>query len=357
MAIVLYSGLPGAGKSYSVVEYVLLPALKQGRAVYTNIKLNIVELAQAGINPLLLPLPAPGESHGWESIAPGAVVVIDEAWAYWASGTKASAIAEPEKQFFAMHRHKQDAKGRSQSVVLVTQNPDQLAAYVRGLVDKHFRAQKLDVVGAANRFRLDIYNGCTDREKDLVRSVQGKYKSEVYKFYQSHTFAQTSDVTDVDEKSIDQRASVWKNPLVLFGVPVGALAVVAGGFLGVSQLAAIGGEPETPELSTTPNEQNVSHLPHLVHQVAEPVDQVGVSPVEVVPQVSKTWRLVAEMVGDDKSFMVAAGRGGLRHIDPGDCETRTAGETWCLLEGEYVTTFSGPQSQQTFATAPVEQQG
>jgi zona occludens toxin len=357
MAIVLYSGLPGAGKSYSVVEYVLLPALKQGRAVYTNIKLNIVELAQEGINPLLLPLPAPGESHGWETLAPGAVVVIDEAWQYWSSGTKASAIPEPEKQFFAMHRHKQDAKGRSQSVVLVTQNPEQLASYVRGLVDKHFRAHKLDAVGAANRFRLDIYNGCTDREKDLVRSVQGKYKKEVYKFYTSHTFAQVTDVTDVDERSIDDRASVWKNPAVLFGIPGGFLALVVAGFLVVGQLSAIGGEdPDQVELSTTPNPENVSHLPHLVHQV--PISKP--EPAQVVPvgpALSREWRLVAEMRSDSKAFLVAAGRGGLRHIDPADCETRTAGETWCLLEGEYVTTFTGPQSHQQLAVAPIEHQG
>jgi len=357
MAVVLYSGLPGAGKSYSVVEYVLLPALKAGRAVYTNIELNIAELAQANIKPQLMSLPEPGESDAWGAIAPGAVVVIDEAWQYWASGQKASNIPQGEKEFFAMHRHKQDSKGRSQQVVLVTQNPEQLASYVRGLVDTHMRASKLDAVGASNRFRLDIYKTCSVRDRDLVRSVQGKYKSEVYKFYKSHTFAQSGEVTDVDEATIDDRASVWKNPLVLLGVPGGVVALVVAAYAGVSQLASIGATDEESPQVVTQNQENVSHLPHLVHQLPAPVDQVPLAPVDLVPEVSKTWRLVAEMVGDDKTFMVAAGRGGLRHIDPNDCETRTAGETWCLLEGQYVTTFSGPQSQQTFATAPVEKQG
>lgn len=35
-----YFGKPGSGKSYSVVEYVVLPALKKGRHVVTNIPLE-----------------------------------------------------------------------------------------------------------------------------------------------------------------------------------------------------------------------------------------------------------------------------------------------------------------------------
>jgi len=40
MSILAYTGLPGHGKSYGVVENVILPALRMKRVVYTNIPLN-----------------------------------------------------------------------------------------------------------------------------------------------------------------------------------------------------------------------------------------------------------------------------------------------------------------------------
>ncbi|MCU7813401.1 MAG: hypothetical protein KZQ77_19520, partial [Candidatus Thiodiazotropha sp. (ex Notomyrtea botanica)] len=48
MAIVTYVGLPGSGKSYSVVEHVILPALKNNRTVCTNIPLNKEQLSTDG---------------------------------------------------------------------------------------------------------------------------------------------------------------------------------------------------------------------------------------------------------------------------------------------------------------------
>ena len=41
MAIQLYCGRPGSGKSYGVIENVLIPALKTSRIIYTNIPLHL----------------------------------------------------------------------------------------------------------------------------------------------------------------------------------------------------------------------------------------------------------------------------------------------------------------------------
>ena len=40
MSIVAYVGRPGSGKSYGVVENVVIPALKDGRKIITNIPLR-----------------------------------------------------------------------------------------------------------------------------------------------------------------------------------------------------------------------------------------------------------------------------------------------------------------------------
>ncbi|MFU1923019.1 zonular occludens toxin domain-containing protein, partial [Klebsiella pneumoniae] len=41
MAIDAYVGKPGHGKSYGVVEHVIIPSLKQDRHVVTNIPLEV----------------------------------------------------------------------------------------------------------------------------------------------------------------------------------------------------------------------------------------------------------------------------------------------------------------------------
>jgi len=42
-----YCGRPGSGKSYGVVENVIVPAFKQGRDVVTNLPLVVDELRKA----------------------------------------------------------------------------------------------------------------------------------------------------------------------------------------------------------------------------------------------------------------------------------------------------------------------
>ncbi|KAA5727860.1 zonular occludens toxin domain-containing protein, partial [Klebsiella pneumoniae] len=46
MAIILYFGVPGSGKSYEVVNSRVIPALKEGRRVVTNIRGLDIKLIQ-----------------------------------------------------------------------------------------------------------------------------------------------------------------------------------------------------------------------------------------------------------------------------------------------------------------------
>lgn len=86
MAIDAYVGLPGSGKTYSVVKFAILPSLKQGRLVITNIPLT--DLAHQDYPDQIRQLP-----HNWyqdeklfETVPNGAVVVLDELWRRWPKG-------------------------------------------------------------------------------------------------------------------------------------------------------------------------------------------------------------------------------------------------------------------------------
>ncbi len=141
MAITAYVGSPGSGKSYSVVAYVILPALAQGRIVITNIPINITELEESKrllVKPLDILQFSGNQDYFQSMIIAGAVFVIDEAWKWLPSGLQANKIPEHFKAFLAEHRHMVDSDGRSTDICLVTQDLSQLAAFPRQLIEKPF---------------------------------------------------------------------------------------------------------------------------------------------------------------------------------------------------------------------------
>ena len=48
MSITAYTGLPGSGKTYGVVQHVIVPALQAGRRVVTNIPMRADVVASRG---------------------------------------------------------------------------------------------------------------------------------------------------------------------------------------------------------------------------------------------------------------------------------------------------------------------
>src|SRR5690606_23708807 len=121
MAINVYTGVMGSGKSYEITLNVVLPAVLAGRRVVTNIDgINqdlihdylrdkhpnhtsdfgsIVHVTDAQIS---LPEFFPDESRtdGSSIVQPGDLVVVDEAWRHWSSNQK---LTPEHMQFFRMH--------------------------------------------------------------------------------------------------------------------------------------------------------------------------------------------------------------------------------------------------------------
>ena len=207
MSIVAYTGLPGSGKSCGVVENVILPALGAGRHIITNIPLKIGRLTddypqgrittftnkQAEDDPEFFSL----DGH------PGGVIwVIDEAWRFWKSGMKSVNLPEVQKEFFTEHRHMVGEDGRTNEIVLVTQDLQQLCAFVRGLVEETYRAVKLTAIGQKNRYRVDVHQGAVTGQKPgkPMRQLYGKYKPEIYQYYKSHTRNKTDFAAGMEER-------------------------------------------------------------------------------------------------------------------------------------------------------------
>lgn len=345
MAIDAYTGLPGSGKSYSVTEHVILPALEAGRVVVTNVSLqmDVIESEYPGADVRMFEVGAQQDRPNFlDIVPPGGVLVVDEAWSFWPAGMQAKNILDEDKEFLTMHRHRVDTQGRSQQIVLVTQGLGQIAAMVRNLVDTHFRSVNMKHVGAARKFRIDVYRGASEKETDRLRQIFGTYRETVWRYYKSHT---QSDAVGTDEASMDRRGNIFASNAFRLGVPLGIAA-----FFGFVMLAWSSMEGALVHEKEEPAPQLPAQRASGPSPVVSAVGVVQVAPVvqrepaqPVVPEWSYTWRLVGVMSWEDRPEPPVAyvvGRSGMRQIDHADCEYVV--EWVCKVDGESVTVWTGP---------------
>lgn len=336
-----YAGLPRSGKSYSALEHVIIPALRDGRRVVHNMLIDADALiAHCGGGELVR---VPDGCTAADLVEfcnqyPGAVFVFDEPWRWWPAGLKADKIPETEREFFAMHAHKVGQDGKASEIVLITQDLGQVASFIRALVHVTYRTTKLDIVGQPNRFRVDVYQGAATGPKppeaQRVREMFGTYDPKVYRFYCSHT----QSVTGVAGKEVapDKRANILKGWQLKFA----AAALVAVPFCawGALHMMRNLGHHEAPvsEQKAGPEASAVS-----VRPLAVPVAKAPAAPAE-----SAVWRLSGFVDLDGRSYYLVSGpRGSTRRILPKDCKRDGAGNAVCTVAGELVAEWTGTRQE------------
>ena len=369
MAIDAYTGLPRSGKSYSVVKNVILPSLREGRSVYTNIPLS--DLLHEEFPGLIHQLP--GDWFTRDDLAtlfpPGAVVVLDELWRRWPSGLKTNKVPFADKEFLAEHGHLVDENGKTTRVVLVTQDLSQIAAFARDLVAMTYRSTKLDAVGAAGRFRVDVYQGAVTGQKppksQLVRSLFDKYDPEVYKYYKSSTKSLAGDVGD--ESRADKRANIWRSPFIIFSIagPVLLIPVLLWWLIGYfsSGFGMVEAAP-VPE----PESVGVVNPPPpapLTAPAVQPAPVARSQPVQVsapaAPSDSTFWRLVGHLVRTSTSggpnrvpdlVILQSVYGDKRLLPVTDCQLQADRLNYvCIVDGYRVASWTGRGDRNTWASS------
>lgn len=235
MAIAAYVGLPGHGKSYSVVEHVILPALKAGRVVVTNLPVRLDKVREvypsADVRFFTIDELAAEPDRLLEVAVPGCVFVLDEAQKLWPSGLLPNKTPKSWLSFVTEHRHRVDDLDRSTEVVIVSQDLGNVASFVRKLTEQTYRTVKLVSLGASKRFRVDVYTGPitgpNPPSKNRVRQMMGTYSPKVYGLYKSHTQSEGSGSGAV-EGSVDKRLVIWRSPMLWFGAAVAVVMGVGG---------------------------------------------------------------------------------------------------------------------------------
>lgn len=235
MSIFAYTGLPGSGKTYDVVANQVMPALKAGRHVVTNIPLEKEVIRALIPEARLTEFPTEQVQASPELIdhyaAPGCVLILDEVWRLWPSGQKSNQVPEPFRKLLAEHRHMVDEAGDAMQIVLVTQDLAQIGAFARQLIENTFHHTKLSHVGASGSYRVDVYQGPVSGpnppRQSRLREIFGRYDPAIFKLYKSHTMSRAAG-PGATEAAVDKRANVLHRPMLYVGLALVLGAVIWG---------------------------------------------------------------------------------------------------------------------------------
>lgn len=240
-------GIPGSGKSYEAVAYHVLPALRSGRKVITNLPL-IIE-AFVAIDPAWRELievrtrPAPrigdwdasniAEREAfqlWTDRAPqpqpdhistfgtvwdfystwrndkgqGPLYVVDECHVPLPRPEKGSPGTPAEVvQWFKLHRH------YNADVLLMTQSFRDMDQAIAGIIATLIKCRKADILGNEDEYIRKVHAGY--RGAEIQRNIR-KYEPKYFPLYKSNTQASGSAETglqDVSPMIVKLRRFTW----------------------------------------------------------------------------------------------------------------------------------------------------
>ncbi|NLY16323.1 MAG: hypothetical protein GXZ05_08065 [Gammaproteobacteria bacterium] len=343
MAIDAYVGLPGHGKSYGVTEHVIIPSLKQGRKIVTNIPLNeellLADFGEHGGEIVQLPLDWHEMDNLGDIAPPGAVLVLDEVWRRWPAGEYSKQANFHDQQLLAEHRHRVDDQGRAMRVVLVTQDLAQISAWVRLLVESTYRISKKSKKFYVVSIYMGAVTGARPPKTALLRQASGTFKKQVYQYYSSATQSNTGEVGD--ESTADTRASILKS-LGLWSSLGGAFVLLILGVIGVK---AFFSPPASPLEQI--HQPVVSAPVQPVHS-AEPLEKPSPAPAKPDPKeppLSSLWRVAGFIAGEGQGtprVALQSHTSGMRFVPLSDCQFYPSGiDVFCDIEGERITPWSG----------------
>jgi len=238
MAVSLYVGPPGSGKSYEAIASIVLPAFQQGRTIITNIKGVRPEYWAENIQPEKgkdqgtitvvdedffndesnYPLMSKkGEVQGEGAIPPGALIVIDEAYLVFPTGPVYADDKEREAkggggvtrrmvEFIRTHRHFVSSDGIASDVVLISQDVMSLHARIRAVAEFVATIRNQRHLGLSKRYRVNVYNSFKMTKSTAIGESQRKYKPEIFNLYKSFEADGAAKVVMTDRS---HRALKW----------------------------------------------------------------------------------------------------------------------------------------------------
>lgn len=248
MPLKAYVGLPRAGKTYEVVVFAILAALRQGRRVVSNIAgLNyeaFCSILYAEGFPaekigrlVLVTHEEVKEAHFWRTdtdnetgtetiVQPGDLVALDEIWRFW---KKRGEIHPRCMNFMRMHGHMTHPEtGLTCEVALITQSMNDINENIKDVIQETFRMVKNTKLGSDKSYIVHIFQLGSIKKADFIRTLPPRfYSSEFFPLYKSHSQHKEGDAVAI-EKNPDDRSSILKGGLFKIGIPFALIMMIVG---------------------------------------------------------------------------------------------------------------------------------
>ena len=376
MAIQAYFGLPRSGKSYNAVANVLVPALKDNRTVVTNLPLvkeALFKDIQTG-SILQLPHDMNGDTVSKhlkiENFPPGCVFILDECFSLFPSGQKAHTVPQSLKEFFSMHGHVVGVDQKAADIYLMSQNIDQLAEWVKNMLQSMVIHTNLEPTGLAKQYRCDFYqfelHGTKLKEKFIQSSV-GKIKSPYKDYYISNSRSEAGMNGDVLENIIDQRTSLagaHKKNFIIAGI-AGLFSIALMGYA----LSFVWDDEDQPESEPTeehtpqqpepaPRKQPAKNIAPNIAQTrhySAPVPNYSKPKFQTLPE-SKDWKLTGVIKSRSKSYaLISSTKATVRLSLLNNCFYSRNLDQWaCWYQDAMVAHHTGPSFEQEDTENPLD---
>lgn len=175
MSVYLAAGIPGAGKSLYAIQEWIIPALKKGRKVYTNIDglshdriAAIFDMSPMDVNLKLFtwePTDIQKIRQFYTDVEIGALVVIDEAQNYFGSRDWDTKEAKDLIPWLTKQRH------LGVDVLFITQSVDSVDITIRRLAALTYLLKRMEHLGFDLKTLVYIYDRCNLERKHFATKI------------------------------------------------------------------------------------------------------------------------------------------------------------------------------------------
>jgi zona occludens toxin len=337
MAINLYTGLQGSGKSYECVSTVMVEAVANGRRVVTNVDgIDSEEIRMYVHEKRGISFDQLGHVDHCENedvlkpdffyygdqvdtfVRPGDLVCIDEAWRFWGTDSK---IHPNHFTFFREHRHyvNPDTKVSCDLAVMV-QDISDLHRKLKYVVELHCRTTKLKSLGFNKTYRVELWEGYKTAAKLKLKTEVKKYDKDVFPLYSSYAGGVGKEAT------MDSRQNVLNSKKLWLGVVLGLIAL----YVSVTQTIAFFSPKTSP---VTKPKQAASTTSTASNQAAS---------TPLPPTFSSEYRIAGNFTGKDGTWVVVQdSKGRTRLESPTIFNEPNSILAIGSIDGQRVSAFSG----------------
>jgi zona occludens toxin len=320
MSITVYTGLMGSGKSFECVSSAIIPAIKNGRRVVTNvdgidndaIRIYCHEKFNIALDKLGSVVHCKNDDvhsvsflpHGEEVdtfCKPGDLICIDEAWRFW--GTDSKKMHTEHKIFFREHRHYVDPVTKvCCDLVLMVQDISDLNRLLKVVVELSFRTTKIKSFKKnSNTYRVEMWEGYKQTYAARVRVENKWYDKTIFPLYSSYSGGSGKELMVDGRQNILGSPKFWIIGILMIGTAYFTVSYVIGFFSGdkfkkKAESAQVDSKAKSPAAT--------SSSPKSAYQKPD------------IPPVSEVWRITGSFQAGDKNYVVLtnpAGRTRLEH--------------------------------------------